>query len=118
MAGSGGDCGRAVTRPMPLRGSGPVPQSAVLLLEDASGEKIIRGGRVNPVGEELGVVVLDAAPPTAILGVPEDPEARAGERLVGARDHALDHGGRHDGAVVAVQGEVDIPVLLLKEKGR
>ena len=93
-------------------------ESAVLLLEDASGEKTVRGGRVGPVGEKFGVVVLGAAPPTAVLDVPEDPEARAGERLVGARDHALDHCGRYNGMAVAVQGEVDIAIFLLSEDER
>ena len=82
-----------------------------ILLLEAQRDELQRAGGVAAVGQAVGVLALRTALPLPVLGVPEDAEARAGERLVGARDHALDHGGGHD-EVVAVHRKVDEMTIL------
>ena len=86
---------------------------AILILPgDADRDQPESAGGVTSVGQRHGAIIGGPTEATLVLHVTEDTKARAGERLVRARDHALDHGWWNADRFIGVEREVNEMALL------
>ena len=86
---------------------------AILILPgDADRDQPESAGGVAPVGQRHGAIIGGPTEATLVLHVTEDTKARAGERLVRARDHALDHGRWNTDRFIGVERKGNEMALL------